>query len=226
MAFQLDEGFSVSFDFTVGLAYFGTRAEYNNGDTCLLILEGEDENGEDKSMFMSVGKGWAASDDSRLAIHHDQNGIPDGKTTFLKTSHVGRFINALLELGAGADMEKHTEHPNGTGADTYIGLKMHIETVEVDYGKELGKKRIPLPTAFLGYEDDGAPTQAAPAQAQAPAASVEGASVRESVIAVAKSQPDHASFTKIAFTLPGVASDPELMAEIANPAGIFATANA
>lgn len=224
MAFEFDEGYSEDFDFEVGMAYFGFRAEYNNGQALLLVLEGQNvDTQEDKTVMISVGQGWAPSDDASFAIHHSKEGIPDGKTQFSSQSYIARFLKALIELGAGPDLEKHTQYPNGTGADTYVGMRIHLETVEVDYGKEIGKKRRLLPTGFNGYVSANG-SQSAPQTPPANVGNGGGNDLRSQLVELAKSSADHATFSAAAFQIPGVTDDSELVAAVANPSGLFAEA--
>lgn len=190
-------------------AEFGYDAGYAKGEQLILIMSGtsDQEGWEEFTQFFSIGQGWDTLDGGATAVGHD---------AFNKNSQYGRFIQGALDSGAG-EVLKGRGTPDK--AAIWVGLKFHVERVPVDYGGEIGKKNVLVPTAYLGEAG----------KAEAPVATPTGATgngsgdavLRAKVMAL-KNTPNHDAFIEEVITkYPEVQQHPDLFAEVIDPDGIY-----
>lgn len=225
--FELDEG-SIFDDFTGTLvdAYFGTDARIDNGQTLLLITTFESPELDKPNVVMfSCGKGWKQEDNGARAVRED-----GAKKNFTKNSSIGLFIQNALKVGAGPAMKKNGG--SQFNAASYIGLKLHMKATEIDYGKEIGKKKKLVPVEFLGVDGElaaggasGGATNAKPATSTKAA---DDSPLMEAVKSIAAEAASHEEFMEKAFAIPGVEDDTKLAAAVMStkPGSIWSVAQA
>lgn len=221
-------------DIEITGAEFNYDAEYDDGDTLILILSGtsNQEGWEDFTQFLSIGKGWESPDQGKTAI---------GRDNFNKNSQYGRWIQGAIDSGAG-DVIQGRGFPDV--AAIWLGLKFHVKRVDVDYGGEIGVRSVLTPVAFNGESgkaeapvgNTAGATQVAEAPATpvaeveapvstpaTPASNGSDAVLRAQVMAL-KTAPNHDAFIEEVITkFPEVQQDAELFAEVVNPDGIYAS---
>lgn len=137
-----------SYHGVVKSARFGFDAEYNNGGTCLLILEIKtdapelaDKDGID-TLKLSTGTGWIPRDSGASVAREDgkQKGF-NGQTA------VWVWISAAIEAGAGDAMKANGGTPYN--AATFQGLEFDFERVSyLDMDKK--ERTRMLPVKFTG----------------------------------------------------------------------------
>ncbi len=192
-------------------AFFGTDAEYDEGNTTILILEGVregpdvDPENADFRQFLSTGSKWEHRDGGKTAVH------ADGSEEFHAMCAYARFFTAFMELGDDADkVLRGRGFPDE--AEIWVGLGMYVEQVEVDFGN-IGKKSVLLPTQYLGDDrkaasgGSGGPSspspkaKAAAAKAKAKAAAAGGDSdgMQAELVAFAKGFESHDEFLTAAY---------------------------
>lgn len=165
---KLDSGLRESMDLTVHSAYFGTSQDYQNGNVFLLFLIGSDEAGEPVDVRMSVGADWTSTDGGVTIVHPT-------KRLVNKNSILGHFVNAALALDDRVNGQtlRDTLFSRGDATDSrvWVGLMMHLDLVEIKFGRNIDPMERLLPTRFLGIYDDSAPPVpgAAPVAPAAPA---------------------------------------------------------
>ncbi len=119
-------------DLWVESAKFGVDAEYDDGNTTILILEGirvgPDVDPEDNEFrqFLSTGSKWEHRDGGKTAVH------ADGSEEFHASCAYARWFTAFMELSDDAAKELR-----GRGfpdeAESWVGLGMHVERVKHDF---------------------------------------------------------------------------------------------
>lgn len=191
------------FDLYVENAHFGYDAQY--GDACLFILEGRSPQGDPENeyqvrQYYSVGSGWEPAKGGAEASHPDTD-------EFHASTNYSRFFRAVLELSETASKTLQDRgYPNT--ATIWNGLAFHMERQEVDYGGDFGKRKVLLPTAYLGEEDfpgagggkaTTAKAKAAAAKAKAAKAGT-GGDLRSKVVELASAHDDHDAFLEAMFT--------------------------
>lgn len=142
------EGGTFEYDFAIHSARAG-YTEYNEGKTCLLILEGEKtfSNGRvlDDHMWVSAPSGWTASDDGRFFVNTE-----DEDARFSKNSKIQRFINSAVD--AGVPLQDRSE--NSLDTSGWVGLKVRIQEKEETFkpkdSTEVRSFTQPLVVAYLG----------------------------------------------------------------------------
>lgn len=161
MPFKLGSGLLSDYDFSIEKAWFSTSADYNDGQSMLLFLEGTatDSDGDthpDHQERYSVGADWSTTDGGKTVISDK------GAKFITKTSMYGRFIAAAQDCvsetidSKGMDiLERRSDKP-GTEAAIWVGLSFHLSEVEFDFGK--GKNKLDpttrnMPTSYLGAVD-------------------------------------------------------------------------
>ena len=212
-------------DITITGARFGYDAGYADGEQLILIVNGtsDQEGWEEFEQFLSIGKGWDT---------HDQGLTVNGQDAFRTNSQYGIFIAGAMST----DAEKVLM---GRGmpdvAAIWVGMKFHVKRSPHDYGGEIGVKNVLAPTAFLGEVGKAdAPVASAPATPE-PTPTTEGAapasngagSLTEAVTALATTADNHDAFLEDVITNhPDVQKDPALFADVVDPDGLYARANA
>ena len=162
---KLDSGIS-PMDLIIHAAYFSTSADYQNGSQYLLFLIGEDENGEPSDQIkMSVGADWYSTDGGRTIVHQTKKVV--GASTIY-----GHFIHAALELEdrpQGKTLyEVLSAKGDATNAEVWVNIKLHLDPVEIKFGRGLDPVTRLMPTKFLGVYDDAAAQQQAAAMPATP----------------------------------------------------------
>jgi hypothetical protein len=201
--YALSSGLIDDFDGEITEAYFGTDANYNSGDSVLLILELK-TNVEDKpseTLKLSCGSGWAIENGGRNIVKEQ------GKAQFNKNSRVGLVLGAAIQAGA-LDVMKAKGSP--LEAATWQGLAFHWERVDVK-GFDGETKQVLLPTRFLG----GA-TAAKEEPALSPA-------LQAKLLVLAKNSADFGAFVDAALEVDGVTGSAEAIALVTDE-GFFNSA--
>jgi len=196
-------------DVWVERAYFGTDAEYDDGNTTLLIMEGTkkgpDVDPEDSEFrqFFSTGSKWEHREGGKKAVHED------GSEEFHASCGYARFFRAVLELSDDAAKALQGRgYPDN--AEIWVGLGFHLERTKVDFGPPLGEKEVLLPTEYLGDNQEGGAVKkeasskdkAKAAIAKAKAASKGGGDddgQRKELVALAKTFDTHDEFVMAAY---------------------------
>lgn len=147
--FAPSTGLIDDFDFTIDSARFVFDANYNNGQTLCLRLEGRTDNPQKAELdqLYPCGSGWDVANGGREAVRED--GKPKG---FNNSSTYYAFIAAALAV-AGDELRSRMagDHPKGPmDATIWEGLTLHLKQNEIDYGGEIGKKNRLLPTGLGG----------------------------------------------------------------------------
>ena len=156
-------GLREAYDLTIHMAYFSTDAAYMNGEQYLLILVGEDDEGEEAREMFSVGKDWESLDGGKTLTY-------PGKPQHRLNQNVmyTKFIQSAWEAckKAGSD---YLNDKNPFVAETWIGTRWHLATKQASEGftiRATGEIVAPkfrlMPDEFLGlYEDTIAPQPSA-----------------------------------------------------------------
>ena len=212
-------------DITITGARFGYDAGYADGEQLLLIINGtsNQDGWEEFEQFLSIGKGWDT---------HDQGLTVNGQDAFRTNSQYGIFIAGAMET----DAEKVLM---GRGmpdvAAIWVGLKFHVKRHPHDYEGDIGVKNVLAPTAFLGEVGKAdAPVATAPVATPEPtpttgaAPESNGASELTAAVTVLATKADnHDAFLEDVITNhPDVQKDPALFADVVDPDGLYARANA
>jgi hypothetical protein len=183
-------------DVWVERAYFGYDAQYDDGNTCILILEGTspDLPPEDNAVrqFFSTGTGWEPRDNGKSAVNADPK-IDE----FHSSCAYARFFRAVLELPGAGDVIKGRGFPDN--AEIWNGLGFHLERMTVNYGPPIGERKVLLPTAYLG---EGAPASGGGAAAKAKAAKAKAAAnggKQAEIVEFAKGFGTHDEFLTAAY---------------------------
>lgn len=191
-SWKTTSGLLDDFDFTIEEAWFGTNEKF--GDSVLLNLRGIAEQlvdgemevvDEEHTLLYSCGDGWEATKGGREASHQA------GKTTFVNSTNMGRMIDALVSLDGAVDALE--ERGQAYEADTWEGLKLHIERKQFSYRDRVTREQVnyevPLPVGFLEageVEEEEAPkskgkkTPAKTPAKKTPAKKAEAETVEES----------------------------------------------
>lgn len=141
------EGFE--YDFTIRKAYFGHDSRYNEGNTPLLILEGEKDWGsggdDDAHLFVKIGSFEPGDDEGTFAIHESQ----DPEIAFHARSHIQEFIKRAVELG----WPGPEKGDNSRQAKIWVGSRFHIVGEPRSFTNDEGEKveyEVQLPDTYLG----------------------------------------------------------------------------
>lgn len=201
-------------DIEITGAEFNYDAGYAEGEQLLLILSGtsDQEGWEEFTQFLSIGKGWDSPDNGATV---------EGNDNFNANSQYGRFIQGALDSGAGGVI-KDRGFPDK--ASIWVGLRFHVNRVDVDYGGKIGVKQVLVPTAFNG-EATGkadAPVEATPSTESGAAPSNGSDAVLRALILELKGAPNHDAFIEEVITkYPEVQQHADLFAEVVDPDGIY-----
>ena len=212
-------------DITITGARFGYDATYDDGDTLILIVDGvsNQEGWETFQQFLSIGKGWDTQ---------DQGLTVNGQDAFRTNSQYGIFIAGAMESGASATL---MARGMPDVAAIWIGLKFHVKRSPHDYGGEIGVKNVLAPTAFLGEVGKAdAPVATAPVATPEPTPTTGAAptsngagELTAAVTVLATTADNHDAFLEEVITNhPDVQKDPALFADVVDPDGLYARANA
>ena len=213
-------------DITITGARFGYDAGYADGEQLLLIVNGtsDQEGWEEFEQFLSIGKGWDTM---------DQGLTVEGNDAFRTNSQYGIFIAGAMST----DAEKVLMARGMPDvAAIWVGLKFHVKRSPHDYGGEIGVKNVLAPTAFLGEVGKAdAPVATAPVATPEPTPTTEGAApasngageLTAAVTVLATTADNHDAFLEEVITNhPEVQKDPTLFADVVDPDGLYARANA
>lgn len=155
-------GGSIEYTLTITESKAGFT-EYNEGNTCLLILEGEKEfsNGRvmDDGIWVNAPGGWSATEDGSFFVFEDEGEI-DESARFDKRSKLQQFITSAL--AAGVPLEDRNE--SARDARGWAGLKLRIREEERSFkDRATGEARTfnqPLVVEFLGMTENSKPKKA------------------------------------------------------------------
>lgn len=166
-----DDGLLDDFDFTVIAPKFG-YTEYNQGNTLLLLLEGEAVTSDgavvEHTCQYSCGSKHEPVGQGEKAVHESGEDKP-----FNKRAGVMDLVRAARELGALDEAIAAGLTP--LDASMWKGLKFHMNRIKVgDFTPEGESEKRDvvreLPTAFLGKADGGVAAPASPTSAPVQAA--------------------------------------------------------
>lgn len=227
-------------DITISDAYFGFNADYNNGETLVLTIEGttDDEDNKEYSGFYPCGGGWETTDKGKTASREDGK-----RKGFNKTSGYGLFFTAAIEAGAGDVLR---ERGTPFEAAVWPGLTFHMKRLKHNYGGEIGEIERLLPVEFKGVAGEGgakpakatgATKKAAPTKAEpegeadeAGAASSNGelpVPLKAKLKKLARECETHDQFIERAYTeVDGVDGNTAAEEAVMDPDGLYAEAHA
>lgn len=216
--FHTSTGLLEAFTWTIGSGQFGTDAQYGGGASLFCEIEGktDDETVPEFSKRYSCGKGWEATAGGRVA---------EGKKYFVKSSGYGLFLNAAMATSAVDVLRERqkTTHPQGPmDASIWDGLIFRMESVEQNYGGEIGKKDVILPAEFLGVVGGSTKASSNGSGTLSP-------KLRAQLTKLASECDDFESFVNRGFTeIDGVDGDNAAESAVMDesPNGIFAKAHA
>lgn len=224
---QFGTGLRSQYDFTIHVATFGTDAAYNNGETYLLILTGEDEDGEVTTEQLSLGEGWETFDGG-FTVKHEKKAIVN------KNSVYGKWCAFAADAITAAKSDFLFDK-NPLEAAIWAGTKWHLEERVVGEaftgrdGTPVPERKRLMPVSFLGMDTDPviSPVAAsepskrdellARANAAAPAPS-NGLSPAETLKVIAQESSDFSTFVNAALALDSVTTD-ETLAELVIDSG-------
>jgi len=220
MSWEVEETTGLVDDIDVWLdgCKFGYDASY--GDNPVFMLRGTSPDlpaeNQEVGQFYSIGSGWEPVGNGKTVTHED------GKDDFHASCNYARFFRAALALSPEAEK---TLQARGFPDDASIwdGLGFHLERQEIDYGSNIGKKRVLLPTAFLGEGE--APAKPSPNAAKAAAAKKAAANpMRARLVALAGEHTSHDDFlTAVYGEFPDIEEDSGLFGEVVvDTGGIWA----
>ena len=147
---ELSSGLRDDITFSIHLATFGFRANFNNGASLLLILVGTDENNEPFEHICSIGADWQAPDGK-----HAQH--PSGKSRINRQSRYGQWIAACQEIPTLWSYLQNSVGP--TDANIWENLMLHLSLKNVAWkirGESMNRD-ILFPDAFIGFLQPGTP---------------------------------------------------------------------
>jgi hypothetical protein len=167
-SWQTESGLLDKFQIDIEEAWFGKDEKF--GDNLIFnlrgpaIQEGEVVD-EEHTLKYSCGDGWEARKGGQEASHKA------GKTSFNKSSNMGKLIDSLVGQGDEI-LEELQSRGEAYEAATWIGLSLFIEREAFSYTdrntKETRTYEVPLVTDYLGVVEgeDEKPAKKAPARAR------------------------------------------------------------
>jgi hypothetical protein len=200
-AWQTESGLPDDFDGVISGAIFCTKPDYQDGTVPLLELTIEGKDIDPTPVLFSLGKGWIIKDGG-ARVEHEK-----GKQHFITNSIYGRLIHRVtIELAV-----QMPPKSSPMEAESWLNLAFHWSREELDFGgaksnilAEKGGKVVHLmPVLFL--KDYAAATAA-----KAPALDIPP-ELAATLTTYAQAAPDFASFFKLAFKLPELKANPELL---------------
>ena len=232
-AYKLDSGLRESMDLTILNPYFAHNADYQGGKPILLYLNGHDEAGEPVEMFMSVGADWVTADGGKTITHPTKSRVN-------RNTVYGHWLSHAVEIPELRDILFDRGAP--TSADVWLNLVLHLDLTEIKFGKNLDPQERLMPTAFLGYAEDGtSPLTTVPApltvvptttSTTSPAdivaaarATQNGSPLYGQMVELAKSSADFPTFLTAALGNPEVLADDNLAQQVADQGQIWAMAH-
>lgn len=147
---------------------FAYDADYNNGETCLLIVEDgvstlDDGTVDEKRQFWPCGKGWEPAEGGKSAKHATKAGA-----RFNRNSAVGELIASIPEDA----LKVMQARGNPMQAATWEGLNFHMTNVEKKF-KIDGEERTTNRLLIDGFNGEGKKAPAKKATRAKKAAAVE-----------------------------------------------------
>lgn len=224
-----------NFTFTVTDAWFGKSDRFSEKtglDTIFCHWVGttdlEDERFQtlDQDGFhpsFNLGEDWVPSADGKT-VKYDG---PSRKPRLGKW--YGRLSDAVVELTdhvANTDQDPLAGSNHPSDATIWIGTQWYMEEIERDFG-QMGKASHLMPTKYLGKVAVSAsptPADGTSPVAASPSTNGAGSDPRSTVELLAKSAATYAEFQSLALQVPGVTSDPALIADIADESKLYASA--
>lgn len=241
--FKLETGLPSDYVGKVEDAYFGTKADYNDGQDLLLLMEVQTEDleigdGGKTTIQYTCGKDWEAYEKGAKARRED------GKNKgFNENSGVGQLVKAAIQCGAGDVLRKRGGVDGPRDAGIWKGLTFRFERKE--FSAEIdGEKRTwarMLPTEFKGEGGSVSTTSStsttsgvATAVVAAPSNGAAAASVvsldpalKAKLIARARKAESHDQFIELAYSeIPELSGNTAAEDAVMDVNGIYAEANA
>lgn len=152
------QGGSFEYDFAIASSKAG-YTEYNEGKTCMLILEGEKtfSNGRvvDDHMWVKVPDGWTCDAEGRFFVNEE-----DADARFDKRSKIQVFITSAIK--AGVPLKERSE--NSLDASGWAGLKLKIREEERSFKSRENNETVtypqPVVVEYLGEVGGTSPSKA------------------------------------------------------------------
>ena len=230
---QESAGGITDFEITVTNAFFAIDEKYSEAvgaDVYFLNWEGTtDVVGHEQMTRDGFHPKWALDPDWMSLDGGATVKSQSGKGKLGKA--VGRMMNVALQSINESGIDKDgpgNPFSKGTPRDAvvWIGSKWFIEDVTTEFGNGMSSTD-QMPTKFLGMVDGAvAATPVVSAVPAAPPPATPAPGLRDSVVAMAGSIPDHSAFVSAAMAIPGVSADAALVTEIVSPTGLWAAAQA
>jgi len=160
---ELSSGLRDDVTFTIMLATFGFRANFNNGASMLLILVGTDEENQPFEHICSVGADWVCPDGKH--IQHPT------KKNINRSSRYGQWIAACQEIPTLWNYLMNSPGPLDANVWENLVLHLRLRNVVQTIRGESVNRDVLLPDAFIGFAQPGvlaAPTIPQPPLMQPP----------------------------------------------------------
>lgn len=219
------EGLPDDFDMWIQNSFFGRLEDYvdNQGEKVpLLVLEGESPEYGEQSVHLSIGKGWEIISGGKEVRH-------ESREFFDPSSKIGMWIDRIeTDMPGLLEELERRGHPQEAG--NWIGIGLHLQREDHDYGGDIGEVEIVMPTAFLGVQDDGPASTATETTEEPVEDEVEEIETEEVEVeveessgvsagtmkrlAVIASKFDYDKFLDLALDIPEVEDDNELTMDI------------
>ena len=226
---QVGGGGYDDFVFTVTDAYFGPSPAFTEktgqeaifchwlGTTDMEDVPTLDDDGFHPSY--TLGADWEVTNDGKSVKY-----LGTGKERLGKW--YGRVLDEILEFTQDVPQGQHPfdgdNHPRD--AVHWIGTRWRMKNKEYEWGGDFGKSEKLVPVEYLGRVDVSSPGATATATANAAAPANDG--LRDQVLTLAKGASDYKTFQSAALAVPGVSSNPSLLAEIIDENKLYSEANA
>ena len=216
-------------DFTIDKAEFGYDAAYNDGEQILFIITARetDDNGNPYRSFYSLGRAgaWETLDHGKTVV--SQSSPP--ASGFNKQSLYFKFFDAAARVASEGGVNL-ASFGNPDSAAIFEGLTFHMNRVDVDYGGEIGSKKVLLPTRLVSGKAESPQQFEAAAPVAEPAPTTPGGGGATTNIAEVKVKNllaqnpgwSHDEFIEGVLTvMPEVQNDVDLMGRILDEKAIY-----
>lgn len=219
--FDTEDGLLSAYTGTIEDSWFATDLKYQNGEVPLLhwnitdIKAPEaDEVPDEIVEKFSVGNNWEIVD--RTHVEHT-SGNPRRK--FNSQSKYGRIIGAVVK-GRNEAFKGLMEVISERGGDPkdaaiWNGLRFEFERVTVNYGGDIGERSFILPSRYVGKDGEVKTGNEA---------TVDKDAVVAGLVAAREAASSYEEFVAKAFQVNGLTEFDDLVAQVSDPDGFYATA--
>ena len=217
---NFDTGLLDDYDFTVTRAWFEGSEMY---DGVSLKLEGTTDSLDLPviTLYFSCGKAWSTKDGGKTIVHTSGK---DGKNFNANVAYAKVIRRCLEDFNIG---DLLNSRGNPWTAETWVGLRFHINNEVMEYGKDSGidPKSKAMPSAFLGVVDDAAVDSPADKIARLKATKAAG-SLRDQVLDTLRQHTEFTAGQAAALEIDGVTDDDDILSGLMDADGLWAEANA